>query len=94
MATSVPVPMAIAEVGLGEGGGVVDAVADHGDDLALGLEAADDLDLVAGQDLGDDGVDPDLVGDAAGGPLVVAGEQDGVSPRVAQLARSRRRWWA
>ena len=30
-----------AEVGLGEGGGVVDAVADHGDDLALGLQAAD-----------------------------------------------------
>ena len=42
-----------AEVGLGERGGVVDAVADHGDDLALGLQAADDLDLVGGQDLGD-----------------------------------------
>ena len=35
-----------AEVGLGEGGGVVDAVADHGDDLAFGLEAPDDVDLV------------------------------------------------
>ncbi len=43
-----------AEVGLGEGGGVVDAVADHGDDPALGLQAADDVDLVGGQHLGDD----------------------------------------
>ena len=31
------------EVGLGEGGGVVDAVADHGDDVAVGLEASDDV---------------------------------------------------
>ena len=35
MATSVPVPMAQAQVGLRERGGVVDAVADHGDDAAL-----------------------------------------------------------
>ena len=42
-----------AEVGLGEGGGVVDAVADHGDDPALGLEPPDDVDLVGRQHLGD-----------------------------------------
>ena len=35
-----------AEVGLGQRGGVVDAVADHRDDPALGLQAADDVDLV------------------------------------------------
>ena len=76
-----------AEVGLGEGGGVVDAVADHGDDLALGLEAADDVDLVGGEDLGDDLVDADLVGDGSGGPLVVAGEQDRVAARAPRSSR-------
>ena len=73
-----------AEVGLGEGGGVVDAVADHGDDLAVGLQAADDVDLVGGQDLGDDGVDVDLVGDGSGGALVVAGEQHRCEAEAAQ----------
>jgi hypothetical protein len=52
-----------AEVGLGERGGVVDAVADHGHDPALVLQSADDVDLVLGQDLGDDVVDADLGGD-------------------------------
>ena len=42
-----------AEVGLGQGGGVVDAVADHGHDAALGLQPLDDVDLVGGQHLGD-----------------------------------------
>ena len=74
------------EVGLGEGGGVVDAVADHGDDVAVGLEAPDDLDLVAGEDLGDDGVDADVVGDVSGGSFVVAGEQDGGEAQSSELA--------
>ena len=69
-----------AEVGLGQRGGVVDAVADHRDDAAFGLQAADDVGLVGGQDLGDDLVDADLGGDRAGGRLVVAGEQDGAQP--------------
>ena len=38
IATSVPVPMREPEVGLGQRGGVVDAVADHRDDPALGLQ--------------------------------------------------------
>ena len=57
MATSVPVPTAMPEVGLGQGRGVVDAVADHGDDPALLLQAAHDGGLVRGQHLGDDLVD-------------------------------------
>ena len=69
MATSVPVPMRQAEVGLRERGRVVDAVADHRDDAALGLQAADDVGLVGGQHLGDDLVDADLGGDGAGGRL-------------------------
>ena len=55
-----------AEVGLGERGGVVHAVADHGHDPALGLQPADHVDLVGGQHLGDHLVDADLGGDAPG----------------------------
>ena len=39
IATSVPVPMAMPTCGLRERGSVVDAVAGHGDDAALGLQA-------------------------------------------------------
>ena len=65
-----------AQVGLGQRGGVVDTVADHGDDPALGLQPADDVELVLGQDLGDDLVDADLAGDRPGRGGVVAGQQD------------------
>ena len=64
-----------AEVGLGQGGGVVHAVADHGDDLALALQPAHHVDLVLGQHLGDDVVDADLAGHGPCRPLVVAGEE-------------------
>ena len=53
-----------AEVGLGERGRVVDAVADHRDGAALALQALDHVGLVGGHDLGDHLVDPDLLGDA------------------------------
>ncbi len=56
-----------AEVGLGQRGGVVHAVADHGHDAALGLEAPDHPGLVRGQHLGDHLVDADLGRDGAGG---------------------------
>ena len=49
IATSVPVPIAIADVGRRERGRVVDAVADHRDDLALGLEGLDRGGLVVGR---------------------------------------------
>lgn len=65
-----------AEVGLGEGGGVVEAVADHCD-FALFLEIEDDLDFVLGEGLGDDLVDVGLGGDVVGGAGVVAGDHDG-----------------
>ena len=69
-----------AEVGLGERGRVVDAVADHRDDAAFALQAADHVRLVGGHDLGDDLVDADLGGDGASGRLVVAGQQDRAQP--------------
>ena len=85
MATSVPVPMAMPRSACGEGGGVVDPVADHGDDPAVGLEATDDVDLVGRQHLGDDVVDADLVGDRPGGALVVAGQQHRGEAEPAEL---------
>ncbi len=60
----------------GERGGVVDAVADHGDDPALGLQPLDDVDLLGGQRVGDDGGDADGVGHGVCGALPIAGEQD------------------
>ena len=53
------------EVGLRERGGVVDAVADHRDHAALGLQPAHDRDLVLREHVGDDVhlVDADLASD-------------------------------
>ena len=74
------------EVGRGQRGRVVDAVADHGHRVAVGLQAADDRGLVVGQRLRDDLVDTDLGGDGAGGGGVVAGEQDGAQARARAAA--------
>ena len=81
-----------AQVGLGQRGRVVDAVADHRHRTALVLEPLDDVDLVLRHDLGDDLVDADLGGDGLGDGLVVAGQQDRVSGRARAAARSPRRW--
>ena len=61
-----------AKVGLGEGGGVVDAVTDHRNDLSFGLQPFNDADLVGREHFGDDGLDADLVGDGAGGASIRA----------------------
>ena len=50
-----------AHVGLGEGGGVVDSVPDHGDGPALRLEFLYLIHLVLGHNLGEDGVYANLV---------------------------------
>ena len=57
-----------AEIGLGERGGIVDAVTDHRDDPTVGLQPRDDVDLVPRQDFCDHLLDPDLGGDIAGHP--------------------------
>ncbi len=74
IATSVPVPIAMPEVGLDERRRVVDAVTDHGHDLAGVLQALHLVLLVLGQHLGDDPVDADGVGDRLRGSGVVAGD--------------------
>ena len=65
-----------ADVGLGERRGVVDAVAGHRHDAALGLEPLDHFALLLGQHLGPDVVDPELPRHGLGGRPVVAGEHD------------------
>jgi hypothetical protein len=71
--------------GLGQGGRVVDAVAGHGDDAALGREFFDDAVLVLRQDVGFDLLDAELAGDGFGGRLVVAGQHDDPDAVAPQL---------
>ena len=63
-----------AHVGLGQRGGVVDAVAHHGHELARVLQLLDLLGLVLRQHLGQHLVDAHLPGDGLGRPPVVAGD--------------------
>ena len=73
------------EVGLRECGGVVDAVADHGNDLAFGLEPTHHVDLVGREHFGDHGVDTDLRRDGVCGSAVVPRQEDGSDPERAQF---------
>ncbi len=65
-----------AEVGEGERGRVVDAVADHHDRLQsrVGAQAAYHCELVLGGPVGVDAVDVDLAADARGDRFAVAGD--------------------
>ena len=74
--------------GLGQGSGVVDAVAHHAHVPPAVLKGGDDVALVPGQDLGAHvlGPDPHLGGHPRGRPGVVPGEQDGAHPEFAQPA--------
>ena len=81
-----------AEVGLGEGGGVVDPVADEHGRLPVFLQSPDDLGLAVGPYAGEHvGVgDADLPGHRRRGALVVPGEQDGTQAQARAAARRRR----
>ena len=74
-----------AHVGLGQGGGVVGAVADHGDQFAALLLLADAGQLVLGLGLGDEIVHAGLGGNGGGGEVVVAGDHDGANAHFAKL---------
>ena len=67
-------PHGDADIGMGHGRGVVDAIADKSHRLAAVLELAHLLRLVLGQDLGDDPFDPGLAADDRGRARVVAGD--------------------
>src|SRR6266536_3083648 len=73
-----------SDVGRGEGGCVVDAVADHAHAAAFSLQAADFVGFTVGEYLGDGAVDADLGGDGRGRAVVVAGEHDDVDAEVVQ----------
>jgi hypothetical protein len=62
------------------GGRVVEPIADHGHHLAVTLQPGHDVGLALRQDLGDDLLNADLVGNGAGDDDVIAGEQDRVRP--------------
>jgi hypothetical protein len=65
-----------ANVGLGESGRVVDAVANHRDLVPPFLQLLDHTRLVTGEDFSHDLVDAELRGDPLGGLAVVAGKHD------------------
>ncbi len=80
-----------AEVGLSQGGSVVDAVADHGDHPSACLELANFVDLVLRQDLSEHPVDPELTGDRPRGAAVVARDHRHLEPARLQRSRDLRR---
>ena len=86
-------PQREPEVGRGERGRVVDAVADHRHLLPPGLQPGDDGGLAVRQRAGDYLVDARRRGDGPRCRLVVAGQQDRMQAERAQLGdgRGRRR---
>ena len=77
-----------ADVGLGQGRGVVGAVAGHRDELAALLLGPDQGHLVLGGGLGEEVVDAGLCGDGLGGQRVVAGDHHGADAHRAQLVEA------
>jgi hypothetical protein len=74
-----------ADIGLGQGGRVVGAVAGHGDEASAGLLLLDQVHLVLGRGLGQEIVHAGFGRDGGGGQRVIAGDHDGADAHVAQL---------
>ncbi len=77
-----------ADIGLGQSGRVVGAVAAHRDQLAAGLLLADQRQLVLGRRLSEEIVDPGLGRDGGGGERIVAGDHHRADAHLAQLAEA------
>ena len=77
-----------ADVGLGQRGSVVGAVADHGDELALGLFFANEAELGFGGGFGAEVIDAGFGGDRGGGERIVAGDHDGPQAHRAQAGEA------
>ena len=77
-----------ADVGLGQGGGVVGAVAGHRDQAPVGLLLADQLQLSLRRRFGEEVVDARLLGDLRRGQLVVAGDHDRADAHRPQLVEA------
>jgi hypothetical protein len=77
-----------ADIGLGERGGVVGAVAAHRHQLAALLFLADQRELVLGRRLGEEVVDAGLGRDRRCGQRVVAGDHHRADAHLAQFAEA------
>ena len=77
-----------ADIGLRERRRVVGAVAAHGDQLALGLLVADQLQLRLRRRLGEEVIDAGFGGDRRGGQRVVAGDHHGLDAHAPQVAEA------
>src|SRR5579875_1365719 len=74
-----------ADIGQRQRRRVVDAVARHGDDMALPLQALDDLALLLGQQPGLERLDPELPRDGGGGGGAVAGQHHHKEPGAGRV---------
>jgi len=77
-----------ADIGLRERGRVIGAVTAHGDQLALGLLVADELQLVLGRRLGEEIVDAGFGRDRGRRHRIVAGDHDGANAHAAKLVEA------
>jgi len=73
-----------ADIGLGERGRIVDAVAHEGQPTVLGFQALDRIHLAVGEDLGHDLVDAKASRDGLGRAAVVAGDHRDLQPQIMQ----------
>ena len=73
-----------ADIGPDQCGGIIDAIADHGDHLALFLQGANDCLLLLGQHLRNDAGNADLLGNGFGGAAVITGQQQNRKPHLPQ----------
>src|SRR5439155_24640687 len=74
-----------SKVSLGQGWSVVDAVADHGDRVAGGLQFSDSSRLLIRRHLGQDVPDANLAGDRLGTEAIVTGQEPVLEPHGRQL---------
>ncbi len=77
-----------ADIGLGECGRVIGAVAAHGDELALGLLLANEPQLFLGRGLGQEIVDAGFGGDCRRGNGIVARDHDGANAHTPQFGKT------
>ena len=77
-----------ADVGLGQGRGVVGAVAAHGHELALGLLVADQLQLGLGRGLRQEVVHAGLRRDGRRGQRIVAGDHHRADAHAPKLRKA------
>ena len=74
---------------LGQGRGIVGAIAGHGHHAPAGLLLADELHLVLRRGLRQEVIDAGFLGDGGGGERVIPGDHDGADAHAPQLVEAR-----